>query len=199
MQKAFSNAFYWMAASEFEIAFQRNMPINWKYASTGSGNGLSPDCQQAITWKNVDQEVWCHLASKGQDESQCELFNISLKFYICFVVSCFLCIQPTAFTIVSFPLKHSHKTTRTGEETVKNIGQYITWIKKAFHSTKPNQCNTRPFSYTQYSSYMFVESTTAHFINDTTENMERVLHSMIVMLRKGESFHRWPDKNCLIS
>ena len=100
------------------------MSINWKYGSTCL-NGLSPDCQQAITWMNVNQEVWCHLASKGQDELQCELLKISLRFYICSVVSCFMYIQPTAFKIISFPLKQSHKITSTSEETVKNIGQYI--------------------------------------------------------------------------
>ena len=42
---------------------------------------------------------------------------------------------------------------------------------------------------TLYSSYMFVESAATHFIIDTTENMERVLHSMIDKLRKGQSYH----------
>ena len=42
---------------------------------------------------------------------------------------------------------------------------------------------------------MLVESAAAHFIIDTTENMERVLHSMIDKLRKGITLHYLTEKD----
>ena len=129
-----------MTASECEITFQINMSINWRYASIGSGNGLSPDCQQAITWTKVDQDVWYHLASKGHNELQCELLKISLELYICSVVCCFMCIKPIPFKVISLPLKQSHKNSSTQKETVNNIGVNIRH-KLTKYSIQPNQTN----------------------------------------------------------
>ena len=41
---------------------------NWQYVSIGSCNGLAPVGCQAITWTNVDQDDWCHMASPGHNE-----------------------------------------------------------------------------------------------------------------------------------
>ena len=36
---------------------------NCQWVSIDLGDGLVPNKWQAITWTNVDQDIWCHMAS----------------------------------------------------------------------------------------------------------------------------------------
>ena len=68
------------AHSSFKcIFFQENVCYSCKFqwslfikgqlsASTGWGNGLAPNRQQAITWTNVDLDPWLHMATPGHKE-----------------------------------------------------------------------------------------------------------------------------------
>ena len=78
---------------------------------------------------------------------------------------------------------------------------------KKFNQTKPKQCNRRPCSYflchtyfntsgTLNSSHMLEESTAAHVIFDTTENMEGLLHGIIDKLRIQQTCYCLPEQKC---
>ena len=35
--------------------------FNWQWVNFNSGNGLTPNSWQSITWSNVAQDLWCHM------------------------------------------------------------------------------------------------------------------------------------------
>ena len=69
LQITFLNVFFWMKKLEF-------IKISLKFGSESSsdnrlalaGNGLAPNKWQAITWTNVDKDLWCHMMSLGHNE-----------------------------------------------------------------------------------------------------------------------------------
>ena len=58
----------------WEILFGKNIAefyfwgSNCKQVSTGPGNGLAPNRQQAIIWTNAERVLWHHKASKGHND-----------------------------------------------------------------------------------------------------------------------------------
>ena len=51
-----------------KISEIRSLESNWQYVSIGSGNGLTPNRRQAITWTNADPLHWRTYASLGLNE-----------------------------------------------------------------------------------------------------------------------------------
>ena len=70
LQMTFSIVFSWMKILYFDSNFTEvcSQGSSWHYYSIGSGNGLAPNRQQAITWTNVDPVHGCLYAALGGDE-----------------------------------------------------------------------------------------------------------------------------------
>ena len=64
----------------WEILFGKNIAefyfwgSNCKQVSTGPGNGLAPNRQQAIIWTKAERVLWHHKASKGHNDLRFELY-----------------------------------------------------------------------------------------------------------------------------
>ena len=67
LQRIFSKAFSWKLLYLLEDVL-KSVPLSTLEVSTGSGNGLVPIRHQAITWTNVDQDYWHHMASLAHNE-----------------------------------------------------------------------------------------------------------------------------------
>ena len=66
-QMPFSNAFSWFTDSNFTQKFDSLAPDLHK-VSISSGNDWVPNRGQAIIWTNAAQDIWCHVASLGNNE-----------------------------------------------------------------------------------------------------------------------------------
>ena len=62
-----SNKFYWKKTCAFLFKFTdvHSWWCIWQLVIIDSDNGLAHVRYQVITWTNVDQVVWCHMASLG--------------------------------------------------------------------------------------------------------------------------------------
>ena len=67
-EKTFWNAFSLMNSLVFWLKMSLKMlkfvpkGSNWQDLNVGSGNGFVPNRRQAISWPNVDRDIWHHMA-----------------------------------------------------------------------------------------------------------------------------------------
>ena len=76
LQTTFLKSFSWKKLIKILLRSVPKSPI----VNKSVFNGLAPNRQEAITSTNVDQGVWCHMASQGLSElttKYCQVSNIS--------------------------------------------------------------------------------------------------------------------------